>query len=300
MSLPPPGLPGTPASPASPGPPGPVKKPVGLIWAGVVVAMIGMGMGIASVVLIARTAIDATSMASMPVPGSQSYTLDPGTYNVYEKTGSAADPGESSILLKDITVTSPTNTDLTVSSPLTNETLTDSSGTWAAIGRFTAATHGSYRVDIATKPSTTSTRAKIGPSFTSLTGDIVGWVLLMLGGGLVFIVGTILFIVGLVRRSRVTRANRPRPGGYGPGGYAPYGPGGYGPPGAYGPGGFAGSPPPGAYPPGAPGAPGAVPGWAPSGPGGPPLPGAPPPGSPPQGAPAPRPAPRDPWAPRDE
>lgn len=300
MSTPPPGLPG-PAEPPQPGAPGaaagtPVKKPVAAIWVGAVLAVLGTVAAIVSVVLIASAAIEATSAPSMSVPGTHTYTLEAGTYNVYENVGTSSGFGtnETSILLKDITVNAPSGTSLTVSPVAGNETLSDNSGSYVAVGRFTAATSGAYTVQIASSAGTTARSAKVGPTLNRVATDVVKWVLLMLGGGALAVVGVIVLIIGMVRRSRATRANRPGPGGYGPPGYGPpgygqpaygqpgYAPPGYGPPG-YGPGGQPGfggpaGSPPGAAPPGPDGQPGFGPG----------------PGSPPASPPTP---PRDPWAP---
>ncbi len=101
---------------------------------------------------------------------------------------------------------------------------------------------------------------------TSMLGPLAWMLVVWSVAGLAFLVGLVLLIVGLVRRSR---ANRPLPQGpYGPGpfNHTPYGPGGYGPggygsggygqppygPGGYGPGGYGQNPVPPAGPPPAP------------------------------------------------
>lgn len=119
------------------------------------------------------------------------------------------------------------------------------------------------------------------PGFTRLVTGVAG-----LGvGALFFVIGAILVIVGLVRRSKWKKAQGPGVGGYGPppsGGYGPPPSGGYGPPpsGGYGPPPSGPSaPPPGSTPP--------PPGSPPAGP--PPM--GPPPGMPPPPPPAPPPAP---------
>ncbi len=128
----------------------------------------------------------------------------------------------------------------------------------------------------------------MGPAFGSLGG--------MGLAALLFVLGLILLIVGLVQRSRSKQPPYtagpypgPYPGPYGqPGQYAPPGP--YGQPGAYPPAGQYGQPGPGQYPPPGPYGPQAAPGgYPPPGPYGQPGPAAPAPPAPP--APPTEPAP---------
>jgi hypothetical protein len=157
---------------------------------------------------------------------------------------------------------------------------------------------GSYEAvcEVAGEPSESS-----GVTFTvgrtvgvqdvsAMMGPLLGILAVVVIAGLMFVVGLILLIVGLVQRSRARKA--PPAGPYPPGSYPPgQHPGGPYPPGAYPPGQYPGSPyPPGAYPPGqypggqysgGPTAPGQYPGGQ--------YPPGQPPGVPsPQGSPGPR------------
>lgn len=260
--------------PAAPG-----KKPSGLVWAGAILIVLSSIGGVFSLVRMLSPAFDAINSPTMSVPGSQSFTLEDGTYTLYERTGRSTggfptgSSGLTSVSPSQITVTSPSGSTVPVVGVSYSETLDDGAVKYTGVGQFRAASAGSYRIDIR---SETSTQVKVGPSVLSLGEEIVVWIFALMGAGILFFVGVVLLIVGLVRRSRAGKAGRGPTGPGGPG----YGPPGYGAP-AYGAPGY-GAPGYGAPGYGAPGygAPGATP------PGGP-VPPTPPPERPP---------PRDPWA----
>ncbi len=313
-----------------------MAKPKGLVWAGAILMVLSAVFGIFASTKVFGPAIDLINSPGMSYPGSEMFPLESGTYAVYERTGGASSGinfnrgGRTTLTPANVKVTGPGSSTVTVSQATTVQTINDNTSVYTAAVTFKAPTAGSYTVTIASSSASASGSVLVGPTATSLGTRIAGWLLGLIAAGLVFVVGFVLLIVGLVRRSRAGRVPWPGapgfagypggPGAYPPGGYPPggYPPGPYGPrPGPSGPG---AGPYPGPSGPGAgpyPGPGGYPPGPYGPGPGGPGAPGPQPPGSYPPGPnppgstrPGPRsgegppgarppvepPPPKDPWA----
>jgi hypothetical protein len=193
-------------------------------------------------------------------PGTERIQCRPGTYLLYTEAGSSSlTAGASSV-----TVTGPLGQTMLLEQQSVAQSITRDGKRFAAGLGFAVTKAGTYTV---TTHSPAGTTVLVAPSITTLTKYNVGWVLGVLASLLAGVIGLILLIVGLVKRSGARKAMAPQGGG-------PWGaqPGAGWPPGPAGP-------PPGTGWSG-------YPGWAPP-PSGPGMPGPPvaPWGSP--GGPAP-------------
>lgn len=250
--------------PAPAGPAG--KKRSGAIWTGVILMAVGLVLGIGALVAVMVPTMAMLQAPGMAAPGSQSFDLDAGENAVYERVANQFD--DTTITPADVSVTAPGGAAVKVSPVAGDEILAAENGTYAAVARFKADPAGRYEVKLA---NATPSRVVVGPTYTGLGRRIAPWLLGGFGAGLLFLIGFVVWIVGLVRRPKA-----PRPPSFGASGYGPgpggYAPGGYGPPG-YAPPGYAS---PGLAPRGYARPGDAPPGDAVPGAGGPPAPAPPP------------------------
>lgn len=154
--------------------------------------------------------LDALDSKAFSVPGETSQRLGKGTYVVYERTGSNSlgstfDDVYITIQPKDVTVTGPDGVVRTYVPDYYDDVLTqtDSSDRFTGAVRFKTETEGEYRIQIESERPTT---VIVAHSFKdTITGSLV-WFAFTGIGGVLFIVGIILLIVGSVRRSRFRTA----------------------------------------------------------------------------------------------
>jgi hypothetical protein len=244
-------------------------------------------LGVSIVVMVVGTVLILRAVDvggdDFDVPGAASVQLERGTYAVWLSDGSSF---TSRFLRADITVTGPAGEPVTVRRPVGSSTLGSGNEQYSDGGEFEARTAGLYRVTV---DSDDATLARVAPPLSP--GQIVGGVISIVASVGLFLLGLLLLIIALVRRSKVGRPAAAQPAPYVPPGYGP--PPGYGAPPGYGP--PPGYPPTPGYPGGYAPAPGYPPGPAP---GPAPSPGTPGPGGPPPDAPATggSPAP-GPWSP---
>ncbi len=216
-----------------------------------------------------RSAMDADVYQT---PFSQQYTLDKGTWEVFERTGSQVGVGPvhtSEIGFGIVTPDSVTvsraddGSTVPVNDPgSVTQTLTRGSSVYTAKASFDIPRHGVYVVAVA--PGDGQADVLVSRSLGDGLGNkIIPATLLGLGGVVASITGLVLVIVGYGRRRRAIRAAMawPLPPGVPPGGWGapPVPPGAWTAPPA--PSGAWGSPPPQGSPGGPPQAP--PPGWYP-------------------------------------
>jgi hypothetical protein len=192
----------------------PVKKPAGLVWAGVTVFVLSIVVFALSMVLIVRVA--GLDGEDFEVPGSQSFRLENGTYAVWLSNGSSFG---NQVITADIEVTGPNGESVTVRRPSVTQTTDEGGSTYIVRGEFEVRASGTYLVEV---DSDEAEVFRVGPPLS--VGGIVGGVLGIFGSMALFLVALVLFIVGLVKRSKAGRppAYGPPagpPGGYGPAGY---------------------------------------------------------------------------------
>ncbi|MEZ5143842.1 MAG: hypothetical protein R2726_15185 [Acidimicrobiales bacterium] len=206
---------------------------------------------------------------------SEFKTVGTGTSTVQLKSGEHSIYTSSSSFLNtpDVKIKAPSGADVPVSSSSSSSSYTNNSETYYATGTFDAPTDGTYTVTVSPDSfsgssgfsSSSRTTVAIGPPTSRIGAAIALGLGLLFGGiflgGFLFLIGLIVLIVGLVRRSKAKNPPTTPYGGYGGPGQ-PYGTPGYAAPSPGGVPGYASPPPAPGYgtpPPGPPGSPGAPP-----------------------------------------
>ena len=215
---------------AEPQPAGPQRPSAGRgLWvSGIVVAAVGLVLAIVSAILLFSGVVSAVSdQLTAPLldsQGTNAVSLEPGTYLVFQNEGTI--PMSAS----DVTVNGPDGLSVAVSAPDVDERFTRYGQDFVAFAQFDAGQTGQYELTVA--QSDTGSQLVVAPGLTSKVVDRAGWVFGILGGGLLVIVGLVLFAVGLTQRRRALRpavaAADPSAAGYPPT-YSnqPYAPGSY-------------------------------------------------------------------------
>ena len=145
------------------------------------------------------------------VPGTVRTHLGSGTYIVFERTGSSDSLGPASVTTdhgitldpSNVMVTDPSGNDVAVRSSVPNENITRGSDRFVAAVEFHAAEAGRYaiRIDV-NQPGLVVIRHPLGDIFRKN----VPWLLAIVFGGMLVVAGFVMFIVGIVRRSRSAKA----------------------------------------------------------------------------------------------
>ena len=198
------------------------RKGGGLIITGIVLlvlALIGFIAGIAVIASGAGSSItDSLTAPEDSVPGTITRTLSPGTYVVYEASGTSKTSRVTTLSPSDVTVTGPDGAAVSVGTPVGDETITRGVQQFTGIAAFEVRTAGSYVVEVsAPAPTTVILAPGILSTFTSAAGGVALIGLAVLVG----LIGLVLLIVGIVRRARSGRPAVTAPAyGYGaaPGG----------------------------------------------------------------------------------
>ncbi len=258
----------------------PSTKPPSLA-PGIVLLVVGFLVGVVGAVqLFVPVVQNVTNTKVMDVPGTAQLDLKAGWHGLFVQQVDGV--GLVALSPDQVDVQDVDGLPLVVRWAGTREQRTFGARTWQKQLEFDVPHAGRYMVRISTA-SEVRGEVLVARSITSSVHAV--WALVMLLGGLLVVVGFIVVVVAMVRRSRSAPLPPFPPYGYGQPGsgrpaYAPFGSGapGYAVPG------YA---PPGYPPPGYPPAGYAPPGYPPAGyaPPGYPPPGYPPPGYPPPGYP---------------
>jgi hypothetical protein len=169
--------------------------------------ILGIALGILSVVMVTLPLLRLVKDAPLvTTPGSVTLHLGKGLYKVFEPTGTAtagAAPGSSTpsvttIHAGDVNVTGPAGSGRAVSDTGPSETITRGNRRYASAVAFRVSAPGDYTVRIAGAHG----EALIVRSLADAVRSRVGWVAAIPIGGLSFLTGLVLLIVGIVRRRR--------------------------------------------------------------------------------------------------
>jgi hypothetical protein len=161
---------------------------------------------IGTAVQFGRSAFTATNMRT---PGPHNFRLEPGRYQVYELTGSAApngapfdifgDKGATSITPEEVKVTGAKGEHLVTSPPSDIETVTRGSNVYTSAVQFRVKQTDNYAVEV-TPPAAPGGRVLVARSIRDTAISSAVWIGLLVVGLLLSIVGFILLIVGIIRR----------------------------------------------------------------------------------------------------
>jgi hypothetical protein len=195
----------------------PAAKPGPRLLLSIIVIVIGTIVGITGLSLfIARAVHDVQNIHGFPgtTPVEGSLQLTTGTWQVY-----VVEPNDDANLVQpsDVTVTGPGGSSISATAMPSGETedLTRSGDKYYAEVRFKVDQAGSYNV--AVKPSSGSQQIYVAKSLGDLVKHDAAWLLMMLAGILVGIIGVVMLIVGIVRRRRASQPMTPAyAGGYAP------------------------------------------------------------------------------------
>lgn len=204
-----------PAAPPAPKPPGPsLRLSITLMIVGAALAIPTFIAGIVPIVRAVRSPI------RFEVPGRARMHLGHGEYMVYEDRGASSFGNAFStddsvtITTNDVAVTAPDGEPVpVVDRGSVAETLNVDSRRYVGAVRFTAPVAGEYIVGVTGTPAG---RVLVAQPLTSAARRSVGWFALAGLGGVLFVVGVVLLIVGAVRRgnSRVHAFASAPPGWY--------------------------------------------------------------------------------------
>jgi hypothetical protein len=173
--------------------------------------VLGVALGVLSVVMVTlpllRLVRDAPSVTT---PGSVTVYLHKGLYKVFEPTGTATAgpvPGVSSsgvtaISANDVNVSGPDGHPIPVSDSRADEGITRGRRHYSSAVAFRVSAPGAYTVRIAAARGD----ALISRSLADAVRSRVGWVAAIPVGGLLFLIGLVLLVVGIVRRSKKRKA----------------------------------------------------------------------------------------------
>lgn len=186
----------------------PPVKPKGMLIAGVVLVVLSIvvfvGPTVWATVSIASTADDAPAFET---PGTVTTTLEAGEHAIWTNSAYLA-PDE-------VTITGPTgevtSTDYTGGEGVAS--LTRDGTSFSPEVTFDAPTTGSYTVTVDERGP--STDVVVGPPANAFTTAFATVAIAFVASSLIGLIGVILFIIGLVRRSRAKRQQGPPPGAYG-------------------------------------------------------------------------------------
>ena len=187
----------TPPASTEPSASAPVKKPAGLIWAGVILVVLAIVLWAVAIFGIMQAI--KPSGTNFAVPGSATLRLEPGTYAVWISNGRSYGNGT---VRADVEVSGPDGR-VPVDRVSGGTYLSDGSLEFVTRAQLDARhTAGTYQVSV---DSETAELARVGPPVSAswLGLSIVGIVVAVFAG----LIGVVLFIIGLVRRGR---AGRPR------------------------------------------------------------------------------------------
>ncbi|HEX9315523.1 MAG TPA: hypothetical protein VN986_03205 [Actinomycetota bacterium] len=192
-------------------PPQGSPKPTPSLSLAIGLMVLGAALGVLSVVMVTlpllRLVRDAPSVTT---PGSVTLSLHKGLYKVFEPTGTATAgpaPGVSSdgvtaISTTDVNVSGPDNRPIPVSDSRADEIITRGRRHYSSAVAFRVSTPGGYTVRIAAARGD----ALISRSLADAVRSRVGWVAGIPVGGLLFLIGLVLLVVRIVRRSRARTA----------------------------------------------------------------------------------------------
>lgn len=181
---------------------------IAITLSGLIAAAAGIVLGFGPFV---RTIATPTTLST---PGEVELTLSPGTYLVYERTGTATtggtvftDNGLLTLSTENVIVTSSRGDRLPLRIPGFNQTFTRGSAVFTAAAEFEVETKDRVRVEVTTDVGDALISRSLGSTFSQAWP----WVLLIPAGGLVALLGGVAVIVSLVRRSRTPSTEAPRP-----------------------------------------------------------------------------------------
>jgi hypothetical protein len=157
----------------------------------------GALLGIVAVVLVTLPLLQLVKQApTVTTPGSVTLHLDKGVYKVFERTGTVLGGAA------DVSVVAPQIQGVIgVSDAGPTETITRNRSMYTSVVSFRVSTAGIYTVRIGGGPG----EVIVSRSLADAVRGRVGWVATIPIGGLLFLIGLVMLVVGISRRSKARR-----------------------------------------------------------------------------------------------
>ena len=179
-----------------------VRRPGPKLWLALLTIVLGVAVGVTSVVMLVVNVSDEILGSTYPIPSTISLNLGTGTQTILERTGGQSSfDARSNISLdpSQVDVEGPGGERVRVTYASNNETITRPNGTYVSALEFNARRSGTYRLHFR---GTTSRLVMVQRPIGDVARRSVIWVLGIALGGLLVLAGIILLIVGIVRRSK--------------------------------------------------------------------------------------------------
>jgi hypothetical protein len=169
--------------------------------------VLGAVVGIASAIAVSVPLVGTFTSREYAAPTHLSLHLRDARYTVYERSGSRSafdiNPGPVTIVPSQVIVTAPDGRRIFVFRPSTTETITRDSSVFTGAVQFDAPTSGDYDIRLTTP---VPTRVLITRSLSDAIRSVLVWFATGAIGGVLFIAGLVMLIVGMTRRGRARRA----------------------------------------------------------------------------------------------
>jgi hypothetical protein len=180
----------------------------GLLISGMVLLVVGVAAVVVGIVMTAGTASSLLNKisAAQTAPATFTGQLEGGTtYAVYEATRGAS--GIASIGPGEITVTGPSGSVSVTRTGDTVSTVGEDSNNYAEVAAFTPPASDTYTITVAAERSLVA----VAPALSTAAKGFA-WIVAVVLGGLVAVIGLILVIIGAVRRSSARSRQGTAPG----------------------------------------------------------------------------------------
>jgi hypothetical protein len=180
--------------------PAAIPKPGPSLLASIIVMILGVLIAVPSAVKALAPIVRSftTSAESTPVDTRQHFSH--GTYVVYERSNELATISPSDVSVVDLS----TEQTIETREPSDSETVTTNGISYNSEVEFDTPSSGDYEVRVAS-PSDNNVDVIIARSLQDTVKSVLGWFALAGLGGVVFIAGIVLIIVGATRRGRAKR-----------------------------------------------------------------------------------------------
>jgi Protein of unknown function (DUF2510) len=186
------------------------------VWVGIALMVVGVLIAAPPSAVIASRAVRTLTTPEVTTPATVQRRLSSGTWFIFQRTGTSTGGGGVTITRNGIpdlsadqvSVTDPLGTPVTVRQVTVNETITKGARIYTAAVQFHVGRLGNYQIQI---NAGTSSAVLITRSFGDTFRNFVVFAAVGSVGGLIFVIGLVLLIVGAVRRSRADDPITPVP-----------------------------------------------------------------------------------------
>jgi hypothetical protein len=198
----------TPAAATPTSSPGTVAGP--RVRTALIVGLVGVVVGIVSVVALARVVFDVFDAPTYRIPGTVRVHLGSGDYVVYEHsryadlydTVGAPRRVVVTISARTVHITGPSGSDVAIDPSPSSSTINEGSDRFVSALGFHASSDGTYTLRFDGRESS---EVMVQRTFGDQVRHNVGWIVAVLAGGLLLVLGCVLLVVGLLRRNSAQR-----------------------------------------------------------------------------------------------